>query len=121
MRARLGTTFDGTAPQESEFRTGGFLNLSGLDQNALLGQHFGLLSACTLRRLGDIDLLPAYIGGSLEVGNAWQRRDDIDVDGLITAGTVFIGLDSFVGPLYVGYGLAEGGRGSFYLFLGRIF
>jgi NTE family protein len=121
MRARLGTTFDGTAPQESEFRTGGFLNLSGLDQNALSGQHFGMLSVGTLRRLGDIDLLPAYIGGSLEVGNAWQRRDDIDVDGLITAGTVFIGLDSFLGPLYVGYGLAEGGRGSFYLFLGRIF
>jgi NTE family protein len=118
LRARLGTTFSGTAPLQSLYRAGGFLDISGLDQNALSGQHYGLLSIGTLGRLGDIDLLPAYFGASLEVGNTWERRSEVGFDDLIAAGSVFVGLDSFLGPIYVGYGRAEGGRSSFYLFLG---
>jgi NTE family protein len=121
MRAQAGTTFSGTAPIESVFRTGGFLNISGLDQSSLSGQHYGLLSVGTLRRLGDITLLPAYVGTSLEIGNVWQDDDDIGLDDLRTAGSLFLGLDSFIGPLYIGYGRTEGGQASFYLFLGRIF
>jgi len=121
LRARFGTTFSGVAPVESLFRLGGFLNLSGISQNALSGQHVALLSAGTLRRIGDFALLPAYVGTSFEVGNAWRNRDDIGFDDLIMAGTIFAGLDSFLGPLYVGYGFAEGGRSSFYLYLGRVF
>lgn len=121
MRAQAGTTFSGTAPIESVFRTGGFLSLSGLDQNSLSGQHYGVVSIGTLRRLGDITLLPAYVGTSLEIGNVWQSEDDIGFHGLRTAGSLFLGLDSFIGPLYIAYGRTEGGQGSFYLFLGRIF
>ncbi len=121
LRGKFGTTFSGVAPIESLFRLGGFLNLSGISQNALGGQHVGLLSVGTLRRIGDFALLPAYVGTSFEVGNVWQNRDDIGFDDVIPAGTIFAGLDSFLGPLYVGYGLAEGGRSSFYLYLGRVF
>jgi NTE family protein len=120
VRAEAGMTFSGTAPIESTYHTGGFLNLSGLQQNALGGQNVGLLSFGTLRRLGDIALLPAYIGTSLELGNVWQDESDFG-EGAISAGSVYLGLDSFLGPLYVGYGLAEGGRGSFYFILGRVF
>src|SRR5262249_28822892 len=77
QRARLGTTFSGTAPIESLFREGGFLNLSGLSQNALSGQQVGFLSVGTLRRIGDFALLPAYVGTALELGNVWQDRDDV--------------------------------------------
>jgi NTE family protein len=120
LRAEAGVTFSGVAPIESKYRTGGFLNLSGLQQNALVGQDFGLLSFGTLRRLGDIALLPVYVGTSLELGNVWQDRADFG-DDLISAGSVYVGLDSFLGPLYMGYGLAEGGHGSFYFILGRVF
>jgi NTE family protein len=120
VRAEAGTTFSGVAPVESLYRTGGFLNLSGLQQNALSGQSFGLLSVGTLRRLGDIAVLPAYIGTSVELGNAWQDHSDFGEDAIV-AGSMYVGLDSFLGPLYVGYGRAEGGRGSFYFILGRVF
>jgi NTE family protein len=121
LRARFGTTFSGVAPIESLFRLGGFLNLSGVSQNALSGQHMALMSVGTLRRIGDFALLPAYVGTSFEVGNVWQNRGDVEFNDLIPAGTIFAGLDSFLGPLYMGYGLAEGGRSSFYLYLGRVF
>jgi NTE family protein len=121
FRARFGTTFSGTSPFESVYRLGGFLDLSGLPRDALGGQHVGLLHAGTLRRLNDVALLPVYFGTSLEVGNVWNDRDDIGFNDLIAAGSVFVGLDTFLGPLYAAYGRAEGGHGSFYFFLGRVF
>ena len=51
----------------------------------------------------------------------WNDRDDIGFNDLIAAGSVFVGLDTFLGPLYAAYGRAEGGHGSFYFFLGRVF
>ncbi len=65
--------------------------------------------------------MPTYIGASFEVGNVWDNKDDISFDSTITAGSVYLGLDTFVGPLYFAYGQAEGGRSSLYVFLGRIF
>jgi NTE family protein len=38
---------------------------------------------------------------------------------IIPAGSVFFGLDSLLGPLYLGFGYAEGGRQSLYLYLGK--
>ena len=39
----------------------------------------------------------------------------------ILAGSVFVGWSTPLGPLYLGYGIAEGGQDSAYLFLGRTF
>ena len=37
------------------------------------------------------------------------------------AGSVFLGADTPVGPVYTAYGYAEGGNRAFYIFLGRAF
>lgn len=115
------STVSGTAPIQDQFRLGGFGRLSGLDTNALSGQHRAFASAVYLRRISDIRLLPAYLGTSIEAGNVWQNRDDISLDNLIVSGSVFLGVDSFLGPLYLGLGHAEGGQTSAFLFLGRAF
>ncbi len=60
----------------------------------------------------------SIIGASLEAGNVLQDEDDIDFDTLVTAGSLFIGVDTFLGPIYLGYGLAEGSRDSFYFLSG---
>jgi NTE family protein len=62
-----------------------------------------------------------YLGGSLEAGNTWQDTDDIESNNLIGAGSLFVGLDTFIGPLYIAYGVAENSQDSFYLYLGKIF
>ena len=36
-------------------------------------------------------------------------------------GSVWVGIDTPIGPVYGGYGRTEGGDGAFYLSVGRIF
>ncbi|MCJ7600789.1 MAG: patatin-like phospholipase family protein [Desulfobulbaceae bacterium] len=115
------TTLDSDAPLESLFRAGGLFRLSGFNQDELSGQHFGFLGLAYFRRFGDFNLMPIYIGGSLEKGNVWNRTEDIDFDNTITAGSLFIGLDTPIGPFYLGYGLAEYNNDSLYLYMGKLF
>jgi NTE family protein len=61
------------------------------------------------------------VGGSLETGNAWRTTAEIAADNLRFSASVFVGLDTLVGPLYTAYGLADGGSGSWYFFLGHVF
>jgi NTE family protein len=105
------------------FSIGGFLQLSGTPANSLTGSEAYLLSALTYYRLPT--LVPKaigrnlYAGFSLEAGNSWRRRSDVDFSEWRKAGSVFLGLDSIIGPLYLGWGKTAGGDSSFYLFLGR--
>ena len=119
LRSRLQTTVDGDPDLGGLFRAGGFLNISGLDPNELTGQHFAFFSAIYQRRIADWAFLPTYLGVSMELGNVWP--DDVDWDDLLTAGAVYLGADTFVGPIYLGYGHASSGRDNIYLFLGRPF
>ena len=75
------------------------------------------------RRLPVGRWLPAYAGLSLELGNVWQDRDDIEFSGdaLRAAGALYAGADSFLGPVYVAWGMAEGGEQTVYLYLGNPF
>ncbi len=119
-----GTRFESVLPSYRLHRTGGFLNLSGLAREEIAGQHALLMQLITYRlvggRRGESFGMPIYIGGSLEAGSVTDDRDRIG-DDLIMAGSGFIGIDSPVGPIYLGYGAAEGGRNSVYLFVGRPF
>ncbi len=121
--ARFNYTADGVAPVQNRFRSGGFLNLSGFVQDELSGQQELALRSAYYRRLGNIQWLPAYAGFSLEYGNVYEDRGDISLapDDALLAGSVFLGLDTVLGPLYLGYGHAEQGNDSVYLFLGRLF
>ena len=65
--------------------------------------------------------MPVYLGATLEAGNVWDDRGDMAFNDLIIAGSMFLGLDSPIGPVYLAYGHAEGGNDSVYLFLGRPF
>ncbi len=114
-------TLDNDAPIQNLFQLGGLFRLSGYQVNELSGQQLGLLKLIYMRRIGNINFLPTYLGGSLEAGNTWQDTDDIEFGNLIGAGSLFIGLDTFLGPLYIAYGLAEHSHDSFYLYLGKIF
>ncbi len=113
----------GTAPVQNRFRIGGFTYLSGFNQDQLSGQQVALLRAGYYRRLGNIQWLPVYAGFSLEYGNVYEERDDISLstDDAILGGSAFVGMDTILGPVYMGYGHAEQGHDSLYLYLGRLF
>lgn len=114
----LGKSTRGDTPFYALFRAGGFLRLSGFESDELSGQELALGRAVFYRRMNDITFLPVYVGGSLEYG---AIGDDIDEDDGKAAGSLFLGADSFFGPLYLGAGFAEGGNASAYMFLGQRF
>lgn len=118
---RYDTTFDGRAPFDRLFRFGGLFDLSGLSQNELAGQHAARVGAAYYRRIGDLALFPAFAGVSVEVGNVWGRRSDVSWSGAKAGAALWAGVDTPVGPFYVGYGVTDGGPDAFYFYLGRVF
>ena len=65
--------------------------------------------------------VPIYAGFSVEYGNVFDRLADIDIDDMRAGGSVFIGLDSFIGPILLGFGMTEGGSKAVYLAVGSLF
>ena len=119
-----GTTVDALETPENSFSLGGFLNLSGLPPGFLAGPHYGIGRLIYYRRIGrggeGVLDLPAYAGVSLEAGNTWLERKDMFGDPRMN-GSLFFGLDTPLGPVYLATGYDEGGDKAFYLFLGRTF
>lgn len=112
------TTLDDDAPFESLFRLGGFQRLSGLNENQLSGQQSAFLGVGYQRKVYASKILPIYAGVTAELGNTWDDFGDISLEDSILAGSLYLGADTLLGPLYLGYGHAEGGNNSVYLFLG---
>jgi NTE family protein len=113
------TTVDDNAPLQNQFRLGGFTELSGLQPYQLTGQHAGLLTFGYMREVELMQFLQFYGGVTVEAGNVWQAESQISFGDSIKAGSLFAGFDTPIGPLYVGLGLAEGGRESLFLRLGQ--
>ena len=103
------------------FISGGFLELSGTLRNELLGQHFGLAEAIFYRRLGDLSILPIYAGFSLETGNNWDYKSDITASNLRYAGSGFVAIDTFVGPIYFAVGGTNRSEFAVYINIGNTF
>lgn len=105
---------------------GGFLNLSGIPRNSLIGGNKFFSSFIYRYRWFDNDFglfsSPFYVGGSIEYGGVWTDPDlnasDIPMYG---AGSVFAGVDSPIGPIILSYGRTEQSFESFYLIIGTTF
>ncbi len=123
-RVRLAGKLSGELGIQDLFLLGGFLNLSGYQPGQLSGQYVALGEVIYMYRLTDTSAaftIPIFAGGSLEAGGAWNEYGDITLDSLIPAGSLFLGVDTPLGPLYMGAGYAEGGNTSLYLSLGKLF
>lgn len=101
---------------------GGFLNLSGHTENSVYNTQTLLGRAVAYRRMGNKRLfgVPLYVGASIEAGNAWDSRADVDLDDLIYAGSVFGGVDTVLGPIFLGIGHASDGANAWYLTFGSL-
>jgi NTE family protein len=120
-----GATFNRVSSLWMEFPLGGFLNLSGLKDYSLYGPDFGVGRLLLYRKIGRggpgyLDV-PIYLGMSLEAGNVWPRLRAAKLSGLHKDASIFLGLDTFLGPVYLGSGFDDHGHQAYYLFLGRTF
>ncbi len=106
-------------PRYDQAQLGGFLNLSGLAPGQLYGDNAFLARLIAFHRLAKMNSLVGtgvYAGISLETGQAWTSG--LTFSDLRLAGSAYLSADTALGPLYVAYGLADGGFHSFYLALG---
>lgn len=103
------------------FELGGFLQLSGLRAGELRADQIALARLMAFRKIGNMPGFGRgiYVGGSLENGRTSSPNRDGAAERNVFAGSAFIGLDTSIGPFYIGYGQATGSRRSAYLFLGR--
>ena len=121
LSLRGGTDFNSDAPFYDQFKMGGLFNLSGLRSNQLIGREFAFAGIQYRRRFAAINetLGTGFYGGaSVEAGNMFRRYDGSAARGALVSGSLFVGIDSRLGPVYLAYGLTEGGRSAVYLYVG---
>jgi len=122
---QAGGTFSRSGQVPSAFSLGGFQYLSGLSRDQLRGAFMGYGAIRYQRRLTAEQLnvidLPIYIGASLEAGNTWDTKEDVGFNALIFAGSVFLGVESPLGPIYFGFGLTDRNEQSLHFSLGQSF
>jgi NTE family protein len=115
------TTLEADSAIQDFFPMGGFLRLSGLERGEIAGPHAALAKLVYYHRIGDTSGImdtPIYLGASAEAGNVWRTRSEMDFNSMILNGSLFVGFDTFLGPVYVAAGFAEQGQSNFYLFIG---
>ena len=117
-----GSRIGNQLPFYDQFDLGGFLHLSGLRSNQVLGQSMALGRVITYHKVGTSFIGDLYLGGSLESGNVWgENEKQFDLGNLRLAGSLFVGYDTIIGPLYLAFGHADGGFNAGYFYLGRAF
>ncbi len=109
-------------PADAQFDLGGLFSLGGYPAERFRGDAFGVARLGYLRQLAS---LPPGLGGRVvggvvaEWGMAWARPDDVRVGDLRLGLTAFLGADTLLGPILLGYGRAEDGSDRFYVALGQ--
>ncbi len=131
--ALKGHTFVGiasfaTLANETDFSVhvaelGGFLNLSGYQEDALIGVHKAFAAVVYQydlgRELPGGSGLPIYLGASFESGNVWGIDETRKYSDLIHSGSIYLGTDTSFGPAALGVGVTSDGESTFFLSIGK--
>jgi NTE family protein len=111
---RYHSTISGVAPLQNLYRIGGFSRLVGYQPNELTGQNYGIVLAGYSYEIGKLLGREALAGAQLEYGNAWTRREDMSFGDASLNGSIYVGMDSWVGPILFGLGAREGDASLFF-------
>jgi NTE family protein len=116
----------GTLPPYAYTQLGGFQQLSGYATGQFLAEETVLGRLVYLYRLAEIPLFQgAYVGTSLEVGRAAGQITfpasvgPANPTGWLGSGSLFVAVDTPIGPVYLAYGRSFDGNSAAYFFLGR--
>jgi NTE family protein len=120
-RYRSFKTVQGQLPLADAGTLGGFLQLSGFAPDQIIAGDIRYASVRGERILGKMPLgLSGDLraGVSLEFGRARQRFTETRLAGWQQAVSLYLGGETPLGPLYLGFGYGKGGHHSAYLFIG---
>ena len=114
-------SLQGTLPIYDAGTLGGFHNLGGFAPNQLVGddiRYFGLRAEKIIGRLplglrGDM-----RAGLALETAKVGRPYTETHRTGWLNSATLYLGGETPLGPVYLGYGQSDAGVSSVYLFIG---
>jgi NTE family protein len=124
VSARLqgGNDFGSDLPPYGAFLLGGPFRLSGYPINRFSGTDYylGTLQYYNrLLRLPSIIGSGLYVGASAEIGRMYGVYTQLGAaTGTLYSGSVYLGSETFLGPVYLGLGYGGGSNFSLYLLLG---
>jgi NTE family protein len=124
LEGEVGSSGGSVLPAWDQFTLGGFLSLSGYEYDQLRGDRYLSLRGLYYYRAPGLPAALAddlYFGMSLEAGNVWPAGSAIDASELRYGGSLWVGLNTLVGPVHVAVGLGEDSRIIYYFTLGRTF
>ncbi|MCL4807249.1 MAG: hypothetical protein KJ062_05560 [Thermoanaerobaculia bacterium] len=104
------------------FRLSDFTRLAALSREDAGGERAAYAAVTLQHRIASLPTRVGrgvFLGGTVEAGRVWARREEIGFDGVRPAGGLFVGADTVLGPIYAGFGAGYGGNTSLYVFLGR--
>ena len=104
-----------------QYTLGGFQQLSGYRPDQLSGNAvlFGRLNGYMRLANSPVFARGFYVGASLEAGNAWDDRSQLSLTHLRGGGSLYLGADTGIGPMYLGLTYAPRGELGIALFIGR--
>ncbi len=113
-------------PVYDQFNLGGFLYLSGTQRQQFKADEYVFGRLVYRRKLVDFLFFEGvYAGASVEaayikpgVPTVWAGQERLDRFA-VPAASLFVGVDSPLGPLYLGFGYANHDNKAIYLFVGR--
>lgn len=120
----IGRTDSEVSVAQSSFILGGPGEFSGFRQNGLAGQNYNLARVIYYRQLnpGSTPLtMPIYLGGTLEYGRVYNKGEDALDTGYMGASSILLGMDTFLGPVFLGIGANQEGERALYMNLGQTF
>jgi NTE family protein len=100
---------------------GGFQRLSAYQQEQFVGNYMLYGSATYLLRAVNFEMAgqSLFFGSSLEMGNVWNEKKEISFNSLRKSVSFFGGVNSFLGPVYLGFAIGQNGARSVFFQLGR--
>jgi NTE family protein len=104
-----------------QYTLGGFQQLSGYRTDQLSGNGilFGRLNWYTRLSQTPVFARGFFLGASLEAGNAWNERKQVTFESLRGGGSIYLGADTGIGPMYLGITYAPRGALGIALVIGR--
>lgn len=120
-RFKLAGSLEGTLPISDAVALGGFLNMTGFARNQILGDSLIYGSIRGEKIIGQLPLGlrgDMRIGVALEGGRVDDRYTETELDGWQNSFALYLGGETPIGPVYVGYGYSTEGMSNFYVFFG---
>ena len=122
LAARYGRASNGRLSIFEQYSLGGFLRMSAYQPGELRGEAVAFGRLVYYRRLGQFSNpfgRSMYAGLSAEFARITNDPDRLWKTEAKNSATAFLGVDTLIGPLYVGYARARERGSVFYLFLGQ--